>query len=416
MVDIQLYIFLIISFLFIIILLIKKHDYKQFHWLFIGFMIMYNIFPALNFMDIKPSFVRINLDLIYRSDLIKLQLIISYLCIAIYGVLLLLFENKIKLNKDYIIKKSLTINVIYIYLMLYPIALYFVINFPWPEHGESISFGNSIAAYIKNIELVLLVMIFIYHPKSYNILFLFSYIILILIDTQRTPLLVAFIAYLILSDNSKPLRYIFFAFIGVFILSIIAIYRNGVDISLVNMLYPFYNEGIFGSYCVLQSLEIVRLYDYNIVTSMRLLISPINDIIIKLIPSFYFDIFNVNKQDFYMLSSFLNENIELGILTEAWTPMGGFFYIAESNLMIPYIGPILFTILLFFITNKIVHMKNPVLKVLLYSNLFLYIKANIFIATKYIIFLLIAYYTIIFIDKIFKILLSNYKNKKVSYI
>ena len=58
-------------------------------------------------------------------------------------------------------------------------------------------------------------------------------------------------------------------------------------------------------------------------------------------------------------------------------------------------------------------MKNPVLKVLLYSNLFLYIKANIFIATKYVIFLLIAYYSIVFIDKIFKMIYLNSKRSKI---
>jgi len=52
---------------------------------------------------------------------------------------------------------------------------------------------------------------------------------------------------------------------------------------------------------------------------------------------------------------------------------------------------------------EVFYFKNPVLKVLFYSNLFLYIKVNIFIASKYIIFLLIAYYTIVLFDKILKI-------------
>jgi hypothetical protein len=256
-------------------------------------------------------------------------------------------------------------------------------------------------------------MIFIYYPKSKKGLLLISYIILILIDTQRTPLLVAFIAYLLLSENGKALKYTSIGISGILILSIIAIYRNGVSISLVNMLYPFYNEGIFGSYCALQSLAIVENYDYNIFTNLMLIISPINDILLKLIPNIYFEIFNSNKQDFYLFGKFIGENIQLGNITEAWTPMGGFFYIAESNLMIPYIGPVIFTVLLFFFIRKINLMKNPVLKVLLYSNLFLYIKANIFIATKYVIFLLIAYYSIVFIDKIFKMIYLNSKRSKI---
>lgn len=414
MIETQLYIFSIIIILFIIILIFQKQNYKQFHWIFIAFMFMYNVFPALNFIGIKPSFVRINMDLTYNAELLKLQLIISYLSILFYGILLLIYHNKIELDKFTLQKRSLFINVTYIYVLLFPIALFFVIYFPWPEHGGIITFGNSLAAYFKNIELVLLIMIFIYHPKKYNTLFLFSYIILIMIDTQRTPLLVAFIAYLILSDSKKAIKYTFFGIFGIFILSIIAIYRNDVDISFINMLYPFYNEGIFGSYCVLQSLEIVQHYDYSIFTSLMLLISPINDIIVKLIPSIYFHLFDLDKNSFYLFGSFIGESIKSGILTEPWTPMGGFFYPAESNLMIPYVGPILFTGLIFFITRKITLMKNPVLKVLLYSNLFLYIKANIFIATKYIIFLLIAYYSIVIMDKFFRLFFAQYLKRKAS--
>jgi len=404
MVENLLYVFSLISLIFILILLIQKQDYKQFHWIFIMLMIMYNIFPALNFLDIKPSFVRINMDLTYNEHFLELQLLISIFSILAYLILLLIFENKFTIKKNYIINNFI-INLNFFYLLLYPISLYLVIYYPWPEHGDTISFGNSLAAYAKNIQLVLMIMIFVHYPKAKKGLLLMSYIILILIDTQRTPLLVAFIAYLLVSENGKTLKYIFIGMSGIVILSIIAIYRNGVSISPVNMLYPFYNEGIFGSYCALQSLEIVEKYDYNIATNLILIVSPIHDIIVKLIPNIYFEIFNSHKQDFYLLGQFLSENINLGNISEAWTPMGGFFYIAESNLMIPYVGPVIFTVLLFFIIRKINSMKNQVIKIILYSNLFLYIKASIFIATKYIIFLLIAYYSIIFINKIFKIIL-----------
>jgi len=414
MIETQLYIFGAIVILFIIILIFQKQNYKQFHWIFIALMSMYNIFPALNYIGIKPSFLRINMNLTYNSSLLELQLIISSLCVLFYGILLLIYKNKIKLNRFTLQKNSLFINITYIYILLFPIAIFFVIHFPWPQHGESLTFGNSLAAYSIDIELVLLIMIFIYHPKSYNTLFLFSYIILIMIDTERTPLLIAFISYLILSDSKKAIKYTAMGVFGIFILSIIAIYRNGVNISFVNMLYPFYNEGIFGSYCVLQSFVIVQNYDYNIFTNLMLLLSPINDIVVKLIPSIYFHIFGMDKSSYYMFSSFIGETIKSGILTEPWTPMGGFFYPAESNLMIPYAGPILFTGLLFFITRKITLMKNQVLKVLLYSSLFLYIKASIFIATKLIIFLLIAYYSIIFIDKFLKLFFTPYLKRKVS--
>lgn len=405
--------FIFSTILFISVLILKKQNYKQFHWLFIMFMILYNIFVALNFLNIKPSFVSINMDLSYNKELISEQLLISSLSILLYLILLLIYNNKFISTKSNIEHKFF-INIKYLYMIFYPIAIYLVLQYPWPEFGEKIGFGNSLSAYMINIELVLLIIVFVYYNKTNKGLFLISYTIIMLIDTQRTPLLIAFIAYILVSDNAKALKYTFFGFVGILILSLVAIYRNGVDISPINMLYPFYSEGIYGSYCFLQSLEIVKNYDYNIFTNLMLLISPINDIIVKLIPSIYFNIFGADKHSLYLFSSFIGDAMKSGVLTESWSPMGGFFYPAESNLMIPYAGPILFTGLIFFITRKITLMKNPVLKVLLYASLFLYIKATIFIATKYIIFLLIAYYSIVIMDKFFKLFFLQYLKRKAS--
>jgi len=412
LIEILLYIFLFLSFSFIAILIYKKYTFKDFHWLFILFMVLYNVFPVLYYLGIKPSFVKINMDLTYNEIFLERQLIISNITILIYAVFLLLIDNKFKFNINY--KNKFVLNIKVLYFLFYPITLYFVIHFPWPEHGEAITFGNSIAAYLKNIELVLLIMIFVFYPNSKKFLYLFSYIIIILIDTQRTPLLVAFIAYIITGNNRNFFKYGFVFFIGIIILSIIAIYRNGVSITPIDMLYPFYNEGIFGSYCVLQSLQIIQNYEYNIFTNIYLILAPFHDLIIKLVPNFYFEIFNTNKQYLYWLGQFLSNMQNNGYLSEQWTPMGGFFYIAEYNLMIPYIGPIVFIIILYFLIKKINKLKNEVIKVILYSNLFLLIKAELYIAMKYILFLLIAYYSIYFLNLLCKLFFYKYiKRRKV---
>ena len=411
MIKILLDIFLFLSFLFIIILIYKKYTFKDFHWLFILFMILYNVFPVLYYLGIAPDFVRINMDLTYNESFLEKQLIISDISILIYIILLLLIKNKFVFNVTY--KNKFVLNIKILYFILYPITLYFVIHFPWPEHGEAITFGNSIAAYLKNIELVLLIMIFVYYSKAKKNLYLLSYIIIILIDTQRTPLLVAFIAYIITSNNSNFFKYAFIFFMGIIILSIIAIYRNGVSITPINMLYPFYNEGIFGSYCVLQSFQIIQNYEYNIFTNIYLILAPFHDLVIKLIPNFYFEIFNVHKQSLYWLGQFLSNMHNNGYLSEQWTPMGGFFYIAEYNLMIPYFGPIIFILVLYFLIKKINNLKNEVIKVILYSNLFLFIKAELYIAMKYILFLIICYYSVYFLNLLYKLFFYRYIHKRI---
>jgi len=360
----------------------------------------------MNFLGYKPDFFRISLALSYREDLIETQLIISIISLIVYMVLYM-FKPSAHLKIRFDNPTRLYINIKLLYILMFPVAFYLVYQYPWPEHGDEISFGNSLAAYAKNVLLVLLIMLFVYQPR-YSFIFLLSYVLLIAVDTQRTPLLVVFIAYLLLSNESKFYRNLTISFLGIFMISYIALYRNDVPLNFINLTYPFFNEGVFGSYVFLQSLEVVKNYDYYFYDYVLLIISPFFDLLVKLIPGAFFDAFDLYKNDIYILSSYISTFNRSGYLAESWTPMGGFFYMGESNLMIPYLGPVIFTAILYFIARSINYLKKPEVQVLLYSCLFLFIKANMFIAMKYILFLLICYAIILLINKLYFILIYSH--------
>ncbi len=371
------------------------------HWIFLGFIILYNFFPYLIY-KIFPNMNSIPFTLyINRFDVLNKQIIISSFCLITYSIILLFNKKKVYLSFYGNKLPELTINPIYLYFLLFPIGFYLSSQFNWTS-GERSGIGASITAYFRNILQVLGIIIFVRYRKKekIRIIILLSFILLSYVDTQRTNLFVLFISYILTLKNKKNMLIYFIGLI--IVIALIGILRNGVNI--LNFLYPFIGEGVFGSYGLMQTIEVVD-YNYN----YSLILYSLNGVI-----NLFLSYIGASTS-LYTVNNYMSEMYTVGVIKEKFIPMGGYFYPAAAHLVLPYIGPIILTIIFAIIIFKVNKIKQDAyLKVILYSNLFLLFKARFYIALNFVIFQLICYYFIYFINHLLSIIVFN-KHRRLKY-
>jgi hypothetical protein len=359
------------------------------HWIFLGFMILYNIFPLIVYRYFKELNTFSGLSLAKDSYLLDNQLFVSGLVLITYSIFLLLKYHKTRFwySKDYEIK--IYTNPIHLYVILFPIALYLSFKYNW-TYGPRNGFGPSLSAYLRNFIGVLAIIAFIKYKKHNfkKIVLLLSYILIGFLSTQRTNLFVVFIAFILSLNYKKNIKWVFFFLI--LVMGVIGITRNGVNIT--NFLYPFVGEGIFGSYGMLQVMKVIET-KYNLSYSLIYF----NDLFDKISSWFHLNI------NLFGVSDLMNEMKNQGIIKENYYPLGGHFFPSDSHLVLPYLGPIIqiifFGLIIVFTISRI---KDKYLKVIIYSNLFLLFKANLSVFFVFLLFQIISYYFFRFINMFFK--------------
>lgn len=361
------------------------------HWIFLGFMILYNLFPFIIY-SLIPNMNRIPLTLAKNNNIFfEKQLFLSSLLLLLYSILLFTNKNKVDLNFVGNKRVQLYINPAIIFFILLPLGIYLSSKNNWTT-GAREGFSASLTAYIRNMLQVLGIITFVRYRSNLRLktVVLISFIFLSFVDTQRTNLFVLFISYLITLKNKKNAFYMFFSLILVVV--VLGSFRNNV--SIFNVLYPFIGEGVFGSYGLLQVIRVLHEgYDIN-----NLLVS-LNSIYERLLSYVFINI------DLDSINDYMKLMQEKGVIKERYFPMGGYFFPAGSHLALPYLGP-LFQLLVFF--KFIIYISNYkgdlYIKVIIYSNLFLLFKATLPIALNLIVFQIICYFLIRLINSFVKIL------------
>ncbi|QTH72549.1 hypothetical protein [Pseudoalteromonas xiamenensis] len=277
---------------------------------------------------------------------------------------------------DVVVKSQLSF---YLFFIIFPFVAYFVNIAPWPEYGEEFTLNHTIAAFLKTT----LVFLFCIEIQSENrkwyllLLFLMMCVIFVL-DSSRTFFFVFVFALLFvlrvkvysIIRNLIPLLLILFVFIFV------TLSRNDIPLSFELVLWPFYSEGIFGSYGAYNVIAVYSEYDYDYSFFLGYFIDLLSTVI-------------GIGQPYY--ATFIKEYSGFLIHGKVY-PFGGHFFLSDAILYFNYLAPLFFMFYFYFFLFIIYSSKkNPLLYVFLVSNFFFIVKTPVFVFIKTLMLVLIIY-------------------------
>lgn len=335
---------------------------------FIFFSILYSIFPYLANIGVYPENVGI-LSLIKDDELINIHLLNVGISIIFFLIAYLISIRKLKTSfSNSLYSKSSCLHrgekyLIVIYIIIYIIALYFGYKYPWggwSGGGDLIERPEMINSFLANTKIFLSLIVVLLFCRLWvsklTIALLLSFILLTLVEGSRTQLVSLLMTLLILMGANFKFKIKsilltgLFIFISCLFIAWIALSRIGINLyadGALNIFYPFYMEGLYGSYMCLQIYDLMWVNSYMTPTfGLHLLFDPL----LFLIPRIFFIYFGVDKDlatiyaDWTMDANFY--------LDQPLGPYGGFYYIADAFLSFSFIGPPLISFIFGLISGK----------------------------------------------------------------
>ena len=281
-----------------------------FPYIFWGFLILYPCSLYSVFLLGGGSIVPEMMSYYFENDIIINEiLLISSFALLTFTICLILFPPCNETNNY---KKISSIKLYkQLFWLFFPIALYLNSISNWTS-GERVGLIPSLAAYTRNILTVLAIVLFIprYIGLKNKLIYLALIMIITYVSTQRTNALIVIIAFVYTMTSSKNA----FKYLAIGLISLLALgsIRNGVN--AYNLIYPLLGEGLFGSWGVLQAVDITNNDGY----SYSRLFMLFNDTI------------NWFLQLLHM-PAFLPSLGEVVTNTgETYYPMGGFFFLSDA--------------------------------------------------------------------------------------
>lgn len=313
---------------------------------FLGFSFMYTFFPLLVSRGIQPELFY-NAHLNFRLDLITTHLLMTGLGNLAYCVGRLLGRRSVwrpstptdrhfELRQRY----SFVDHAVFLgFLGLVLVLAYAGGTFRWGSvRGEGV---NSILGQAK----VLLGGVYAYYLAYFGlrprvILMLFLIIVVTLIEGSRTTLISITIATLIIAREDRRISNTMLAALGVLSVGFfiyIAIIRINLSFSdLANafdFFFPLFIEGTYGSYMSLQAYELMA----NFEAQPTFFLSYILDPLVFLVPRLWLLGVGIDKNSLTILSNWIDNYGSY--LAEPFALYGGFFYVTEAFIALPFIGP-----------------------------------------------------------------------------
>lgn len=223
-----------------------------------------------------------------------------------------------------------------------------------------------------------------------------------LVECSRWAFISALIALLFYLDDQErlPLRVkIASILVASLLLSSVALYRLGGGQPDL-LAAPFFVEGVMGSYPAVQSVVLIS----KGFSSFSYFSDYIVDPIVYLVPRFIFRLLDLQKDAIGLFPSLIAH--AQGLLPLPFAPRGGFHYIAQANLAVPYAGPLIVTALLAWITAYIENRRTISVYMFIFYYLFsagfffVFIKTIFALTVKY--FITLSIPTAFFVFLMFK--------------
>lgn len=396
---------LIISFaLLLIIFFQKKIMLASNYMIYVFFSGLYSIFPILTFYRIEPKIWFVHYSLNASELLVATQIFLISLCNAVFaGVFYINCKNSYK-KQD---APSGHVNLVGQnqlfagYLILCLVLLYFGYKYKYTSVK-----GEMIHSTISNAK-VILASIYIFcmvkYGVGYRVFIMFlGFLGLLFVEQSRwyfVSILVGTVFYLQNKGKLTNKQIILIGGVFLVVLSYVGLTRSNVKITdFIVLLNPFYIEGDYGSYMILQTYDLIFGGSISFYT---LFSDYIIDPFLYLIPRILFTIFDANKDTIGIFQYFVS--VHQQYLREKYAPVGGFHYIAQASSALPFLGPLIVT---YFFARVTIRVESAIYKskfheltYYLYSAgfAFVFIKTMFHQTIKYYLTLAIPAYVLFFI-------------------
>lgn len=378
---------LIVSFIYMVHIMKKKHiSIISNYGVFLIFSIMYSVFPLLTYFEIEPELWFRHYSLNEDGLVVGTQIVIMSICNVIFSYVYETRLKKEKMGKFFQYKKGENL-VFIIFLFMSMIAIYlggksdYVSVRTEGEHSLISNFKTLLAGvYIAYL-------VFWGRTKKTIIMFLL-FVMLMLIEKSRWyffSIFIGTIVYIVNEQIVKTRNVFIGAALLVLLMSVVGLYRANVEIEDYSLLLnPFYIEGDYGSYMILQTYQL--LYTDSLMYC-TFFVDYFIDPIIYFIPRMFFLAFGLEKDSSTLFSVFINDHQIF--LSEGYAPVGGFHYLAQASSALPFIGPMLVTyffsrICVFFENKKNINIKGKFAYYIFTSGFaFVFIKTQFQQTIKY---------------------------------
>jgi hypothetical protein len=227
---------------------------------------------------------------------------------------------------------------------------------------------------------------------------------LLLVEQSRWYFISVLVATCLFLQNTKKItnkQIIFVFFVFLILLSYVGLYRSNVEMKHLGLLVnPFYIEGDYGSYMILQTYDLIHK---GSVLFYTFFLDYVIDPIVYLIPRFAFLMLGTEKDSFGIFQHFVS--VHQSFLLEQYAPVGGFHYIAQASSALPFFGPLIITYLFarltVYVENNAYKSKFHEISYYLYSSgfMFVFIKTIFSQTVKYYLTLAIPAYILFFVAK-----------------
>lgn len=433
---------LIISFLTLLFVLIKKKiNIVSNYTVYIFFSILYSVFPTLTFLGIEPQVWFRHYTLNGSEILISTQIAIMSLCNVVFAHTFYTRYKKSYLvlpNLTQSLKKDSYKNVIFItYTTLCVLLLYFGYKYSYTSgRGEVI---HSIISNAKTILASVYIYFLVRYRLNYRLLIMFlSYLLLLFVEQSRWYFVSVLVASLFYIQNVKEVKQTLIAetrsytvlidkvklgkldiiqlvaILVIFstVLSYVGLARSSVEVKdFLIFLNPFYIEGDYGSYMILQTYDLIYKGGIEFYT---LFLDYLIDPVIYLLPRFLFIVLGLEKDKVGIFSFFVSFHEHY--LTETYSPVGGFHYIAQASSAFPFLGPLLVTYIFAVITVRVENSLHKNSSKLNELNYYLYSAGFAFVFIKTLFHQTIKYYLTLAIPAyILFYLLKTSSKRKAGY-
>jgi hypothetical protein len=327
---------------------------------FIAFQVLYNIFP---WASVSFGLGSMMFSLLADQSIVNIQLVLSSTANLCFGAVFLFFYKDVRFQEaDRSALGTSRRNYLWLAAPLFLITVALCEKYGWhqftfahyaADSGEILGGMYTVTAYFK----FAFVGVYLYYLYRFGLdkgawILLAEHIVVLVVDGARATFLPVFLVTMFMlidkASMRKRLKYVYILALLGFILSMATralIFEEGS--LLEDVAGPVTIEGVMGDYSSLQSIYgVERLpspsYSYGA--------SYVLDPFIWLIPQ------SIGRERFLFFNRWTDQLAP--ILSEEFSPLGGFYYVSEAVAAFSYLGPALVTTVFAFVLVWVDRHKN----------------------------------------------------------
>ena len=394
---------LAVSLVFMLCVQARKHmPLASNYSIFIFFSLLYSVFPILTYYGIEPKVWFFHGSLNESELLVSTQIIIMSACNVVFASVFWAKHQRTDVQPVFLpsVDKKHVRDVVF---LGYTVAC-LVLAVLGHKYNYTSGRGELIHSFISNAKVLLAssyIVFMVVYGFGYRLTLMFlGFLLLTLVEQSRWYFISILVATILYAQHSRALNGKKVAVVGIIfaaILAYIGLYRCGVSLQHFSLLLnPFFMEGDFGSYVVLQTYDLV----YSGAATFYTLFSDyLVDPILYLIPRIFFMGLGIDKDSVGMLATFVS--VHQPYLHELYAPLGGFHYIAQASSAVPFLGPVIVTYAFALLTVAVENRRRrsivAELTYYLYSAgfMFVFIKTKFDLTVKYYLTLAIPAYLLL---------------------